>query len=239
MNQTGPKQFTSLLENAFSNQSVTVKQRNIPDGTDNVVCLIADGEVVATSPFEQLQNSFLLVNTDRYRTGTRSVEESQFPDVLTGLSETEFTVAGYPTSNKEKLLLVVISRFIERLALKTGNGRLDTTFQRLSRIDDEYGTKTMYKWLGESGVETHVYGVADDPTTVADLDVSIHSDNTRAYRRSWVVAFTPDEVSQIDQTEPTHAALVAMETSPNVWRGVWSYDRRRVNRIQSYIKQNL
>lgn len=239
VNRTGPDPFRDLLDKAFANQSVTIAEQQIPDGTDDLVCLIKDGEVVATSPFKRLQNAFLLVNSDRFRTGTRPVDPDQFPDVLTGLTDIEFTVAGYPVSNKEKLLLIVMSRFVEHLALATGHGRLDSTFQRLSRLDDEYGTKTMYKRLGDSGVETHVYGLRDDPEAVRELNVSTHSDTTEQYRRSWVVAFTPGDQRSAVETDPTHAALVAIEIGPNVWRGFWTFDSTRVERIQSYIQQNF
>lgn len=159
--------------------------------------------------------------------------------MLTGLTETEFTVAGFPVSNKGKLLLILMSRFIEQLALVTGNGRLDSTFQRLSRLDDEYGTQTMYERLGDSDVETHVYGIRDDPDAITGRDVQVHSNDTEAHRRSWVLAFTPDDGTPRSGTEPTHAALVAIEVGPNVWRGIWTYDNARVERIQSYIKQHF
>jgi hypothetical protein len=235
VNRTTADPLIDLLNDAFSNQSVTITERQIPDGTDDLVCLIDNGHVVATSSFEQLQNSFLLVNVDRYRTGVQARNPGQFPDVLTGLTETEFTVAGFPVSNNEKLLLVMISRFIEQLALTTGQGELHSTFQRLSRLDDEYGTRKMYEWLGDSGTETHVYGVRDDPEAVADLDVVVHSGDTEAYQRSWVVTFSPGEAHATVDSEPTHAALVAIEIGPNVWRGLWTYDSTHVERLLSYI----
>ena len=98
-----------LLERVFDTETVDVATRELPEGEQNLVCLVDDGEVVATSPWSELKQSFLLINTDRYRTGTKQIETGSFPDVLTGLDEIEFTVRGYPASNKEKLLLVVIS----------------------------------------------------------------------------------------------------------------------------------
>jgi hypothetical protein len=239
VNRSGPKPLADILTGAFTNQPVAVADRHVPEGATDLVCLIDDGEVVATSPFDRLRDTFLLVNVDRYRTGSRPVDTGRFPDVLTGLTETEFTVAGFPVSNKEKLLLVVISRFIEHLALTVGGGRLDSTFQRLSRLDDEYGTREMYELLADSVVGTHVYGRADDPTAAADMDVVVHSSDTEPYRRSWVVAFSPDESADADAVDFTHAALVARETGPNVWRGVWSYDAARVERVQAYVDENF
>lgn len=239
VNRTAADPLIDLLDTAFNNQSVTIAEQQIPEGTDDLVCLIEDGHVVATSSFEQLQNSFLLVNVDRYRTGAQARHPGQFPDVLTGLTETEFTVAGFPASSKEKLLLVIISRFIEQLALAMGDGELHSTFQRLSRLDDEYGTRKMYEWLGASGTETHVYGVRDDPEVVTDLDVIVHDGDTELYRRSWVVAFSPGDSPAPVKGAPSHAALVALEVGPNVWRGVWTYDSTHVEGLVSYIDQTF
>lgn len=238
-NRTAADPLIDILNDAFNNQSVTIAEKQITEGTDDVVCLIEDGHVVATSPFEQLQNSFLLVNVDRYRTAAHARTPGQFPDVLTGLTETEFTVAGFPASNKEKLLLVIISRFIEQLALTTGDGELHSTFQRLSRLDDEHGTRKMYEWLGDSGTETHVYGVRDDPEVVTDLDVVVHGGDTEPYRRSWVVAFSPGDSPSPVEGASTHAALVAIEVGPNVWQGVWTYDSTHVEGLVSYIDQTF
>jgi riboflavin biosynthesis pyrimidine reductase len=51
------------------------------------------------------------------------------PDVLDGLTETPFTLRGYPESNSEKLLLILVSRQIERLAWEGGSGTLRSSFQ--------------------------------------------------------------------------------------------------------------
>ncbi|MEF8778834.1 MAG: histidine kinase [Natronomonas sp.] len=233
LNRTEPEPFVDLLSKAFEKQSVTVTEKQIPEGTDNLVCLIEDGQVVATTPLSELAEAFLLVNVDRYRTGTRQSDLGSFPDVLTGLDDVEFVVEGYPHTDREKLLLVLISRFIEHRALANGSGELHSTFQRLSRLDDEYGTRTMYERLGESDVETHVYGVRDDPAAVADIDVTVHDGMTEEYRRSWVVVFTPD--SDTDD----HVALVAIEIDRNVWRSVWTYDVDRTERIRSYMRQRF
>jgi len=40
---------------------------------------------VRSSPsFSALEDAFLLINADRYRTGTAQIEAGPFPDVLTG-----------------------------------------------------------------------------------------------------------------------------------------------------------
>lgn len=230
LNRNKPKPMANLLSRAFENQSVTVAEHHIPEGVEDLVCLIENGEVIETSPFSALERSFLMVNVDRYRTGTRQSEIGEFPDVLTGLDGVEFTVRGFPQSSKEKLLLVLISRFIEYHALESEAGTFHATFQRLSRLDDEYGTQQIYQHLGQGGVETHIYGIRDDPTVIENLDVTVHEGSSTAYRRSWVVLFQPP-----DNASKGPVALVSVEIDANVWRGLWTYDADRVSRLQSYL----
>lgn len=232
LNRTGPEPLVNLLKEGFGDQNVTVADRRIPEGAEDIVLLVRDGRVEATTSMQRLQEAFLLVNADRYRTGTYGLEAADMPDVLTGLDETEFRVKGFPASNKEKLLLVVISRFIEARALAHGDGRFDVSFQRLSRLDDEYGTRTVYDWLGQSDVDTHVYGVRDQP--VPDpLDVRVHAGEHEEYRRSWFVVFRPPEGAD------GHVALVAVEIDDNEWRAMWTYDPDRVSRIGRYVRYNF
>ncbi|WP_253738365.1 DICT sensory domain-containing protein [Halohasta salina] len=223
----------SLLDRVFDTESVTVTERQLSEGAENLVCLVDDGEVVATSSWDDLKRAFLLVNTDRYRTGTKQIETGSFPDVLTGLDDIEFTVRGYPASNKEKLLLVVISRFIEFRALSAGAGSFDASFQLLSRLDDEFGTRQVYEWLADTAVDAHVYGVADDPTAAETLDLTVHATDDSELRRLWFVVFRPPE------PDGDHVALIAEETAPNVWRGLWTYDPDRVRRAQSYARSTF
>lgn len=237
VNRTGPVPLVSLLERAFENQSVSVDDRNVPGEVDDLVCLVDGETVVATTPMSELEESLLLVNADRSRTGTRQLRSGSFPVVLTGLDETEFTVRGFPESNKEKLLLILISRFIESMALDRDAGTLRGTFQRLSRLDDEYGTRTVYSLLADSRVETHVYGLPGDHDAVSSLDVIVHTGDHEEYRESWFVVFTPPEDDRDRDAE--HAALVAVETGPNVWRGTWTYDAELVKRIDSYLVERF
>lgn len=108
-----------------------------------------------------------------------------------------------------------------------------STFQRLSRLDDEYGTRKMYEALAESGVDTHIYGVRDDPAIADELDVTVHDGTSEEYRRSWVVVFTPEDGGD------GHVALVALEVGSNVWRSVWTYDEDRAERIRTYVRRNF
>lgn len=238
LNREGFAPLFDLLESAFEGQSVAVAERNVPEGTEDLVCLIDDREVVATSPFADLRDAYLLVNFDRYVTGTRPADGEGFPDVLTGLHDVEFTVAGYPESNDGKLLLIVVSRFVEWLALRTGAGELHSAFQRLARLGDEYGTLTMYERLADSGVETHVYGTDPEAAVLEDLDVEVHGGDTPDHRRGWVVVFSPDDAFG-DGNEARAAALVAWETGKNRWRGAWTYDPGHVETVREYVVEEM
>lgn len=232
VNRQEPKAVQSLLESAFSEQSVVVSEGDLPNEAGDLVLVLEGDRIVATSPLQEVMNAFLLVNSDRYITGTSGVEGVAAPDVLTALDDVVFDLRGYPASNKEKLLLIVISRYIERRALATGSGRLRSTFQRLSRIEDEKGTNAIYRTLAESPVDVHVYGrpgwTPPDP-----FDVTVHTGTSADYRRSWCVVFVPEDPDE------THAALVALETGRNEWRGMWTYEPERVRRVDRYLERRL
>lgn len=101
LNRTEPEPLINLLRRGLGDQPVTIAERHIPEGTQDSVCLIDEGKVVAMTPLSRLMEAYLLINVDRYRTGTRQIERESFPDVLTGLYEVEFTLRGYPASVKK------------------------------------------------------------------------------------------------------------------------------------------
>lgn len=227
-----PKPVLDLFENAFGSLDLDVTETDIDTETDDAVVLLEDQNVVATSSMESLRKSVLLVNADLYRTGLSGIEKHDAPEILTELDDAVYTLRGFPESTKEKLLLIVISRHIERRALEAGNGRLDVAFQKLSRIEDEYGTKRVYERLSDSDIDVHVYGVPDSRPT--DLDgLNIHTGRTEGYRSSWFVVFSPPD----DDIEP--AALLAVETDPNVWRSMWTYDPEKITEIRRRIDRDF
>ena len=67
--------------------------------------------------------------------------------------------------------------------------------------------------------------------------MTVHTDNHEEYRESWFVVFTPPEGDSDRDAE--YAALVAVETGPNVWRGTWTYDAELVKRIDSYLVERF
>jgi hypothetical protein len=225
-----PKPIHDLFVNAFGSLNVGLSADDVGVDADDSVVLLEEGDVVATSSIESLRETVLLVNSDLYTTGLSGIDERKAPSVLTELDGAVYTLRGFPASTKEKLLLIVMSRYIERRALEAGEGRLDVAFQQLSRMRGEYGTKRTYERLLRTDLDVHVYGVPD--TDLGDIDATVHTGRSRRYRRSWFVVFAPP-----DGGNP--AALVAVETDRNTWRATWTYDRGRVGAIQDHIVERF
>ena len=211
---------------------------------ENLVLLLEDDEVVAGSTLEELGDAILFVNSDLYITGARAPEDLELPSVITGLDDTVFTLRGYPESNRQKLLLITISRFIERTALAAGGGTLRSSFQRLSRLEDELGTRRVYDRLADGGVDAHLYGVPDDPPT--GLEATIHGGRSTDFTDSWFVVFEPpggpapvDAETDLDRGVDGGVGLLAVETEPRIWHGAWTFDPDRLRAISRYVRRNL
>jgi hypothetical protein len=233
LNRSSPDPVRGLLDSLLDGQPMDVSEVESADEGDDVVALVEDGEVIARSEMDELLESVLLINSDLYKSGAIGLENIALPDVLYGLEEVPFRVRGYPASNKEKVLLVVISRVIERIAIEHGEGTLRASFQRLSRINDERGTIEVYERVAATGVDTHVYGVGDADELGA-LPVTVHTGTSSPYRRSWFVVFTPP-----DGADGDHIALLALEDEPNVWDGFWTFRPELVTRLQAYIAAHI
>ena len=217
-----------------------------PSSVENLALLVEGDEVVAGSTLGELGDTVLFVNSDLYITGTRSLDEVDLPAVISRLSDTTFTLRGYPESNRQKLLLITISRFIERAACVAGDGTLRASFQRLSRLNDEVGTRQVYERVADVGVDMHLYGVPDD--VPRDLDAVVHGGDNRDFTRSWFVVYRPPEGprsvadkagSDLERGIEGGVGLLAVEARPRVWRGTWTFDETRVRELNRYIERNL
>ncbi|MFB6296347.1 MAG: DICT sensory domain-containing protein [Halobacteriales archaeon] len=198
-----------------------------------------DAEVIATSPLSALQDTILFVNSDLYKTGTVGLGDLELPSVLARLDDVTFRLRGYPKSEYEKLLLIVISRYIERHAWQAGDGTLRTSFQRLSRIDDERGTREVYETLADGNVQTHVYGMPDW-TPSPEFGVISHGGYTDDFRDSWFVVYTPPEGVEVEGEQgESHVALLAIEVEPREWEAFWTFRPDLVTDIEEYITENL
>jgi len=217
-----------------------------PEEVENLALLIEGDEVVAGSTLGELGDAVLFVNSDLYITGSRTLEDVDLPSVISGLSDTTFTLRGYPESNRQKLLLITISRFIERVAWVAGDGTLRSSFQQLSRIDDEVGTREVYESVADAGVDTHLYGVPDE--LPRGLDAVVHGGDGRDFTHSWFVVYRPpegphpvvdDAGRDLKRGIEGGVGLLAVEIEPRVWRGMWTFDERRVRAMNRYIERNL
>ncbi|MFB6281959.1 MAG: DICT sensory domain-containing protein [Haloferacaceae archaeon] len=244
VNRTKPRPVGRMLEELFDDQPIGVREVSLPDEEDDAVYLLDDGEVVAASGLSAFEESILLVNSDIYVTGARGLEEADLPAAIEGLDGCRFTLRGYPESDREKLLLIAVSRHIERLALD-GGGRLRASFQRLSRIRDERGTRRVYDRLGGTGTDVHVYGVPDW-TPPPEMGVTMHGGWSDDFRDAWFVVRVPEgaadgavEPDRDADAEGRYAALVAVEDEPRTWEGFWTFDPGCVAEIDAYVAREL
>lgn len=232
LNRTEPEQVSQLLAATIPERDVPAIERVADDEDDDVVVLVEDGDVVARSEMAELGEQLLYVNSDIFRTGTRDLDDVVVPDVLLAMDEQPFHLRGYPESDREKLVLITISRLIERRAWDVGEGTVRASFQNLARIEDEKGTREVYERLVATDVDVHLYGTADR-LPAEDLRGIVHTGETPDFRRSWFVLFDPPNADE------DAIALVAYETEPRTWRGFWTYDPVRVQRIERYIEREL
>ncbi|GAB7013383.1 hypothetical protein JCM18549_16540 [Halolamina salina] len=239
-NRSQPEQLRALLAGMFAEQSVTVDEaavEGVPE--DTVLLLDGEGEVLAQSPLSAVSESLLFTNSDAFVTGSTSLEETNLPAVITGLEGVQFRLRGYPQSHKEKLLLIAVSRHIERTAWERGAGTHRASFQQLSRIVDEQGTQRVYRRLGESGVDTHVYGVDDDggAERAAELGVTVHAGESADYRDSWFVVHRPPDAEQPEEPDPL--ALLAIQGDDGVWDGFFTSDPEQALAVDDYVRREL
>jgi len=222
-----------ILSKLFRDDAITIHHTTTEEGagpSDAVLVEKGNGDRgFAVSSLATIQKELLLVNSDIYVTGARSIEDIETPDILTNLNELPFTVQGYPKHPKEKLLLIEISRHIEAMAWRAGEGHLKTGFQYLSRLENEQGTRRVYERLGrETEVTTHVYGVPDVCPSIPD--VIVHAEDDPEIEQSWFVVY--------QSTHHPHeaAALVAVETTAHTFEGCWTYDPDTVATIREYLE---
>lgn len=231
VNSTETEPIHRLAENLYGGLNIETSEVELDGIEDDLFLVLHDGKVVASSPMKALKDTLLMVNADLYRTGTKSVAEIEVPDVVLELSETVFTLQGFPESNTEKLVLTLISRYIEQQALTAQTGTLRTSFQRLSRLDDERGTYEVYKRLGQHDeLETHVYGLPDwGPSS--ELDVTSHGIRNDEIQKNWFVVYRSDTTQDV--------AMVANEIESNTWQGYWTFDTGEIREVSRYIRQTF
>lgn len=251
VNRSRPEPVQKLLERLFEDQPVGIEEADVPETDEDVVVLLEDETVVETSTLAELEEAILLVNSDVFVTGSRGIDELELPPVLEALEEVNFSLRGYPQSHREKMLFILLSRYIERLAYERGAGTIRSSFQRLSRLVDERGTRDVYRRLADTGLDVHVYGVPNwTPDT--EFGVTIHGGHTADFTDTWFVVYTPPgskadplsggrdgSDSAVREPDGPFAALLAYQTGSNEWNGYWTFDRSLVTDINRYVAYNL
>jgi hypothetical protein len=220
--------YERMVGKLFDRQPVDVTDSVDISPDRDSVALLEGNEVVAVSPLSALSDTILLVNSDLYMTGTIGLDDIELPAVIEALSDTTFHARGYPESNYEKLPLILISRYIEKLSAEHG-GVHRASFQRLSRMRDERGTQNVYRKLGNKGVTVHAYGVPDW-IPPREMHLSAHAGYGGDWDHSWFVVHRSPDAS---------AALVAIETGGNDWKSRWTFDRSLVLDIEERITEYL
>ena len=232
LNRTAEDPILRMLERVFEGEPVDVREAETADGTpENVLLLSLGDQLLGASNLSTVRDGLLLVNSDTYVTGTRGLDEVSTPAVIRNLDDVRFSVAGYPAHEKQKMLLVEMSRHIEALAWRVGGGALRAGFQRLSRLDDEYGTYEAYEQLAAADVDVHLYGVPD--WTPPEAFGAVHAAEDAELRDSWFVTFEHSHDAVPD------AALLAVETGRNRWDGFWTYRPDLVADIAAYAAETF
>lgn len=219
-----PQSIKNMVGKVFGENDVKVYEEQL-EGVEEELVLFKDREIVATSPLTEVSESLLMVNSDFYRTGTIELNEITTPNVIKQLQGERFLLKGYPKSNYEKLMLILISRHIEKLSRCHDNSTHRASFQRLSRIKDEKGTHRIYQKLSENNSEVHIYGKPDWIPPV-DWGLTVHKDSNNAYTDYWFV---------VHRSPKKEMALLAVQETGNTWEALWTMDPTQVKQIEQYI----
>ncbi|PSQ17140.1 histidine kinase [Halobacteriales archaeon QS_8_69_26] len=231
LNRTKPDLVYEMLADGFADRqdNVSIWEVETDCGKPEDAVLLEDETgVIGVSTLGEIEDALLLVNSDIYVTGTRSLPQVDTPEVVTKMDNTRLLAEGYPDPRKQKLLLIEIARYIEARAWRAGDGELYSGFQALSRIDDESGTREAYERLGATDAEVHVFG-APDWEPPEDMGVIPHSHDVPDLRESWFVVYAPPRDPE------RKVALVAVEEGDDRWTAFWTHSEDRVDRIRDYV----
>jgi hypothetical protein len=221
-----PDSIYRMIKKTFDRSEIEVYESSI-EGVRNQLALFKYNEVIATSPLQEISDSLLMVNSYAYKTGTIGIDEVKAPDVIKRLENIRFSVRGPPKSNYEELMLILISRHIEKLSYIHEDSVHRASFQNLSRIRDEVGTQRIYKQLAENK-EVHVYG-RSDWIPPEDWGLNVHSENEEEVSKYWFVVHRSSEKDM---------ALIAYQDERNLWDAVWTMDPNKVEEVEEHIIEN-
>lgn len=237
-NYDGSRRLTETIRQYFSLRNVEVTTGETrPVSPSNFVLLHEDGRILAAADLADLRGHLLAESTTAYVRGEKPLDEIDYPDVLTRLDDTVFTVSGAQT-----LLMVKLSRYIEGLAAGHGTGTLRAGFQDLDRLTDEPGTWRVYRRLAARGVDVHAYGHPGDPTTdggphttqtatgdsTTPAGVTAHAEPVPELADWWFVVYDGGD-------RPERAAALLAEQREDGFYGFWTFETETADRIDAYL----
>lgn len=231
VNLTQPDEVKKMASDLFEGMAIGVSEVQSNNEADDEFVLVDSGTVVASTSMSTIRDTLLMVNTDLYRTGTYSLEDVTIPQVLLNLSDTVFKLVGYPDSNTEKLVLALMSRYIERQAWLHETGVIRASFQHLSRLYNEKGTRRVYERLGAlPELDVHAYGIPDQDQPPG-LSMTVHGLRDEELRQSWFVVHHTDDGESV--------GMLALERGSNEWEGFWTFNNDDIDALNEYIKQSF
>lgn len=174
--------------------------------------------------------TYLAYRTDKEtHTESESESESEYDDGGFVGKETPDVIKEIYGSTFEfetKSSLITASHEVEGTALRRGEGTVRSGFQRLSLIEEQWGT---YSEMASLGVDVHVYGSRGSsdstwrPPPPDETEVTFHVSDSPQIQRFWFVVF--------EAGDGTGRALLAEEREPGRYYGFLTDDYQRVRQI--------
>lgn len=173
---------------------------------------VVDGEVAAPTGFCVLYDdggvlaTTTLAELARYTELDVSLAGDSVPAVLSAV-DPETTVLSEESVPK----LAAISRELEGIAWRDGEGRLVVGFQELSTFVGQPRTREVYDALVRASLDVTVCGIPD--ASLADSLVSVYEDDEGRFVDYWFVLYDGSD---------RKGALVAREVDVDTFTGLWT-----------------
>ena len=212
-NYTGDEATLDRIESHFRTLQVGVRTTDLGFASPTDVALLHRGDdLLATASVADVDAAITLGDEGELAGATAPL--------LVAVDQTTFDATG-----ADRRFLVRTSHTSEALAAR--GGRLHAGFQQLSRLWDDGRTRRNYERLVDSGVDVHVYGVAD--VDLPDRDWTVHTAEGGELERTWFVCYRSGEDAA------TEGILVAEEGADG-YDGIWSYRSDLAAQLDAYLR---
>ncbi|MBX0295489.1 DICT sensory domain-containing protein [Haloarcula nitratireducens] len=208
------------LAETLSTRNVSVEHRTLPTiGDDAFVVIRDDGRFRGAISLADL---LVFLAPPIERPGDLDSVDLEHRAIFELLDDTLFV-----TLDRRQLLAT--SREFEDRAWRTGRGRLHVGFQSPNAFAAQ---AELYRQLATTtDIDVHVYvDSAVDTDRLDDAPLTVHVEPSDEIGRYWFVLFEDGG----DGTQ--NCGLVAEETAPGQYRGVWTYDRELIARAFAAVE---